>query len=161
MFSMEYWECPECEQRVFSYPWETFKDHICMSKRPIEEIHAIMDRALNHSGNGREMAQPEPAKLVAGKVAIAESKAEVAKTSLPKKSEVAKEAVPVAEEERVSLIITLADEAFGEMKMLAGYASEVNIIPQDTDNIANFIVWCIELGRESLRQYAVKRREYS
>lgn len=163
MLDMEYWECPECKQRVTSNPREASKEHVCMSKRPPEEIHAIIDKVLDSGGNGKkleELAKVKRRSKAKEKIAVAESKAEVVEPPLPEVSEITEEAIPEVEEEKVILHITLADEMVGEMEMLAGYAAEIGAIHKGNgSSTASFVAWCIDLGGKSLKQYAVRRRE--
>ena len=66
-----------------------------------------------------------------------------------------------AERQKVSVHIMMNPEVVANIKEMADYAAEVGIIPSDSrGNMTNFIGWCIDMGREALRQYCLKRRGF-
>ena len=70
-------------------------------------------------------------------------------------------AAPSPEKQKASLHILLNAEMLENVKELANYAVELGLIPNDPrGNVTDFINWCIETGKERLRQYALKRRAF-
>ena len=68
---------------------------------------------------------------------------------------------PSPEKQKASIHIMLNAEMLDNVKELADYAAEIGLIHNDPrGNVTDFINWCIEVGKERLRQYALKRREF-
>lgn len=68
---------------------------------------------------------------------------------------------PPDEKRKISIHIVLPEEDALEVEQLANYAASIEIIPSDNrGNMTKFIGWCIDLGREYLRQAALKRRKF-
>ena len=70
-------------------------------------------------------------------------------------------AAPSPEKQKARLHILLNAELLENVRELADYAAELGLIPNDPrGNVTDFINWCIETGKERLRQYALKRRAF-
>ena len=91
-------------------------------------------------GVGREFAAPSPEKQVGVGQELA---------------------APSPEKQKASLHILLNAEMLENVRELADYAVELGLIQNDPrGNVTDFINWCIETGKERLRQYALKRRAF-
>ena len=106
-------------------------------------------------GVGREFAAPSPEK----QVGVGQ---ELAAPSPEKQVGVGQEvAAPSPEKQKASLHILLNAELLENVRELADYAVELGLIQNDPrGNVTDFINWCIETGKERLRQYALKRRAF-
>jgi len=68
---------------------------------------------------------------------------------------------PSPEKQKASVHIMINTELLENVKELADYAAEIGLIRNDPrGNVTDFINWCIEVGKERLRQYALKRRAF-
>jgi len=87
---------------------------------------------------------------------------ELAAPSPEKQAETGQElAAPSPEKQRASLHILLNAELLESVKELADYAAEIGLIHNDPrGNVTDFINWCIQVGKERLRQHALKRRAF-
>lgn len=61
--------------------------------------------------------------------------------------------------ETVKFMISLSTYSRDEIESLADYAAQAGFIDNKSENnIKSFLLWCFSLGKEYLRQYAIKRR---
>lgn len=66
-----------------------------------------------------------------------------------------------AKDQKISIHIAMEPKFVAQIKEMADYAAEAGIIPGDNrGNMTAFVNWCIEIGREMLKQYCLKRRKF-
>lgn len=114
-------------------------------KEPAMKTEVVSARKKHHAAE----PAPEPEKQEA-------QEPEVAPEVAP---EVRPEVAP--ERQKASVHIALNTEMLENVRELADYAADVGLIHNDPrGNVTDFINWCIEVGRETLRQYALHRRKF-